>query len=370
MAYGELRFLYENLISSASMLTLSSHADGRLSSVVKDGDGSATMLAYGPYQGEIDLYYTIEIDSVSAGAELGYATFRWRTSNTAVGTWEQTGVTTQTTPAIALSADGLGTNIKVSFAGGDGDDFEVGDKWHFDTRANYGSERLLDRNRNTYWQSSGIVTEHIVIDYGAATQFTAVLICDHNLTDSAVVKIQANASDSWGSPSYDNTISTITDPLIVYADQTYRYNRWYFEDSTNPDGCIKIGNIMHTTYLALEQCNAWWGSGHTPGLKLQESESEPGYVRRYLYASQNGLALDMGETLSSNDVDSLIAMQEAIIDTATHQILPLWVHLFYDETDTLRLMDWRNIADWQRQYAAYLLNSGTSLTFNEVVKTE
>lgn len=370
--YGALRLFYENLITAVSEITLSSQAAGRRSGSSKSGDGSATMEIYGSFAGEFDLSYEIECDSIAGGADVGEATIRWRTSNTTSGSWEQTGITTATTPYIALSSDGLGTGIQISFVGGVGNDFAVGDTWKFECRATYGGDRLIDRNRNTYWKSTGITSESIVIDYGGATEVTGVVLQDHNFTGSAVVKFQANASDSWGSPSYSNTFSAVSgsipDPLYLYPAQTYRYNRWYFEDTTNTDGYLRVGNIMHADYLELENINADWGSTDSPGLKLQDNESMSGVLRRYLYAQQRMLTLQFGEVFSNDDVDSLITMQEALLNVTTHQIDPLWVHLFSDSGDYLWLMHWLNVDDWTRAFRSYLLNSGVSLLMAEAVK--
>lgn len=368
MAYGQLRFIYDNLITSVSMLTLSSQANGRISGAKKIGSGSAIMGIFGSFQGAFDLSIYIEVDSISVGTSVGQATISWRTSDTPEGEWEQTGVVTATSPAMPLSADGLGTNLSINFTGASGADFALGDNWQFEARATYGGERLLDRNRNTYWKSTGITSENILVNYGTATQVTAAVLHDHNLTDAAVVKFQANATDSWGSPSVDYTFASITPALVYYLDATYQYNRWLIVDTTNPDSFLRVGNICHAEYLALEKINAEWGSQQTPGLRLQENESEPGVLRRYLYASRNDLTLNFGRTLSNADISTIVTMQEALADTDTKQVLPLWLHLFYDQSETLRLMDWRNISEWQRTYSSYLLNSDTSLIFNEVVK--
>ena len=366
--YGELRLLYDNLITGVSQLTLSSQADGFISGTKKTGTGSARMDVYGPFRGALDLSYEIVCDSVAAGVSVGQATIKWRTSNTAAGTWEATGVTTATSPAIALSADGLGTNITISFVGSVGDDFAVGDRWIFEARALYGGERLLDRDRNTYWKATGDTLESIIIDHGSAKQVTGVLLHDHNISDGATVKFQANATDAWGSPSYSTTFSTITDPLYLYLDETYRYNKWEIADPGNTDGYIQVANIMETAYLTLEKVNAVWGAQQRNGLQLQSNESEAGILRRYLYAQRKSLEIEFGPTFSNNDVDSIATMQETLINLMTKQVAPLWVHLFSDMAAYIFLMDWQNINEWTRVFSSYLLNSGTVLSFDEVVK--
>jgi len=366
--YGALKLLYDNLITGVSQMTLSSWDDGFVSGTKKTGTGSARMTVYGPFQGAFDLSYEIVCDSIAAGVGVGSATIKWRTSNTAAGTWEQTGVTTATTPKIALSADGLSTNITLSFVGSVGNDFAVGDRWIFEARSTYGPERLIDRDRNTYWKSTGCSAESIIIDHGSAKNITGVLLQDHNISSGATVKFQANATDSWGSPSYSNTFSSITDPLYLYLDQTYRYNKWDIVDSANTDGYIQAANIMHTVALSLEAVNAVWGSSQNMGLQLQDNESEAGILRRYLYAQRQSLEAAFGDVFVNDDVDALVTMQEALLDTTTHRVSPLWVHLFSDVDSFLRLMDWRNINEWSRVFSSNLINSGTTLIFDEVVK--
>ncbi len=366
--YGALRLLVSNYITAASQITLSSQANGSIGGVVKSGSGVARMTVSGPYQGAYDLTFEVVCDSVSAGASVGEATIKWRNSLTADGAWEQTGITTQTTPAIALSADGLGTNLSISFVGSVGDDFALGDSRKFVVKANYGPERMIDRNRNTAWRSTGVAQETITIDNGSAVNTTCALLHDHNLTDTATVTLEANATDSWATPSFSESITTITDPLYAYIDESYRYFRWVLVDSANTDGYIQAANIMHTAYDSLEKQNGIWGSSEIPGMNIQGNESLPGVVRRYWYANQQNLTLNFGETLSNNDVDELIEIQQTLKNADTKRLLPLWVHFFSDISESLRLMHWVNIGQWKRTYRSVLLNSNTSLIFDEAPK--
>jgi len=368
MAYGELRLLYNTLITSHAMLTTSSHANGSVSGASKIGDGVAILTISGSFAGNFDLLYTLEIDSVTAGAEVGQATFRWRTSDTASGAWEETGVVTRTTPAYALSADGLGGGLSVAHTGKTGVDFAVGDVWQWNCRASYGSERILDRDRMTKWRSTGITTENIVIDLGSAQNATALVIHDHNFTDAASVKLQENATDAWGAPSYDSGDITIQDPLFLYFDQTYRYHRILMADATNTDGYLEFANLFDGTYTTFDQVNAWWGSAQSDGYVLQQNQSEAGVRRRYAYAKQRKLSLDFGNTVSNDDIDLFITIQEALINLTTHRVSPLWIHLFNDEPDKLNLMEWDNLEEWSHEYFRYLLSSGVTLEASEVVK--
>jgi len=368
MAYGNLRFLYNNLIPDYSALTLSTQATGRYSDSSKVGSGVATLAITGSFAAAFDLNYELEIDSIAGGTEVGQSTFKWRTSDTAAGAWEETGVVTRTTPAYALSADGLGGGLSVAHTGATGSDFIIADSWQWDARATYGTERPLDRNRMTTWRTTADTSETIIINLGSAQAVTAFILQDHNLSAGATCNLQGNASDSWGSPSYDSGNITIQEPLYLYLSETYQYWRILITDAANPDGYVEAANIFLGTYLELEQVNAWWGSSQVDGYTIQANTSEPGVFRRYAYGSQKKLSLDFGNVVSNNDIDSFIALQAALVNTTTHRVLPLWVHLFQDEADTLTLMEWADLGEWEHTYFQYLLNSGVTMNLEEVIK--
>jgi hypothetical protein len=368
MAYGALRLLYANYITAASMMTASTWATGRVSGSAKIGTGVATMEISGSYAGAYDLSYLAEIDNVSGGTEIGEATFAWR-NNLTSGSWEETGVLTRTSPAYALSADGLSTDLSIAHTGGIGDDFALDDSWQWEARAIYAVKNLIDLNRMTTWRSTS-TADTITINLGSAQTPAVFLIQDHNLTSSATVKLQGNASDSWGAPSFDYTFSTIEDALIYYftATQNYQYWRLDISDATNPDGYIEIALMYLGTYTQLNKINAEWGSSEVPGALLQNNVSESGVTRRYYYAAQTKLNLNFGNTLNNADVTTIVSMQSNLIDTSTKRVFPFWVHQFYDQNETARLMDWMNLGSWTREYFAYLLNSGVTFELSEVVK--
>jgi hypothetical protein len=74
---GKARFLYNNLITSESIITISSLRSGVVTSALKSGTGSAILNPSGNYSGGVDLEYIVEIDSIAGGAEVGQATFKW-----------------------------------------------------------------------------------------------------------------------------------------------------------------------------------------------------------------------------------------------------------------------------------------------------
>ena len=108
------------------------------------------------------------------------------------------------------------------------------------------------------WRTTGKASENIVFDLGTATKITAFSMFTFNLPASATVPLQANASNSWGSPSYSHALTIATDadgavlPRIVYfLDQTYRYWRVLLADSGNTATYLQIGRIAAGEYYEL-----------------------------------------------------------------------------------------------------------------------
>ena len=105
------------------------------------------------------------------------------------------------------------------------------------------------------WRTTGKASENIVFDLGSAKQITVFSMFTFNLTSSATVTLQANASNSWGSPSYSqaltmatNADSEVLERVVFFLSQTYRYWRVTLADAGNSDSYLQIGRIAAGTY--------------------------------------------------------------------------------------------------------------------------
>ena len=105
------------------------------------------------------------------------------------------------------------------------------------------------------WRTTGKASENIVFDLGTATKITVFSMFTFNLTSAATVTLQANASDSWGSPSYSQVLTIATDAdsavhqrIVFFLDQTYRYFRLLLADAGNADTYLQIGRIAAGEY--------------------------------------------------------------------------------------------------------------------------
>jgi len=354
MAYGAHRFLYDNFLNEAT-LTPSSQAAGQIAGTLKTGTGSATMKASGSFTGVNDLITTVQIDDVSAGKEIAQATFRWRTNETASGTWEASGVPTAET-FTTIGTDGK----KVAWDPGSGDDFELNDSWNFWAYATFSPQNLIDLDRDIYFKSSA-ANYNIVADLGSAKNVKACVLLD--TTIGATVTLEGNTSDAWGAPAFSQVLSSPGNNAIVdYIDETYRYWRLVVANG------LEIANWYLGDYLQLAETWAKtpWGSGITTQRNMDDSRSASGIRRQYIYNTQDIFSLTF-PFLTRADKDSLRTMWDSVYDVDTGQVLPLFIHYFFDESDTMRLC--RIIADFEASFFRYQIDRLASINFEEVPRT-
>jgi len=114
------------------------------------------------------------------------------------------------------------------------------------------ASNLYDPYLTSFVLFTGNTSEWCMIDAGAGNTFdiTAVGIAGHNFTSSAVIKIQGNATDSWGAPSFEETITYREGTIYHFtaSKQTYRFIRLLVADTTNPDN-LEIGYLSFDEYV-------------------------------------------------------------------------------------------------------------------------
>jgi len=96
--------------------------------------------------------------------------------------------------------------------------------------------------------------ESLIFDLSSAKKVEAILIDAHTLTaGDSTIKIQGNASDSWGAPSFSENITYAAGRILHYfaSSQTYRYWRFTFTKSASGEtrdiGRVFLGSILEMT---------------------------------------------------------------------------------------------------------------------------
>jgi len=117
---------------------------------------------------------------------------------------------------------------------------------------------LNDSRLSRYGKTVDVNDEWIKFTYAAAIDVDVVGIFENNFMPGATVKIQANATDVWISPSIDQALTYTKDDKASIdlgrdvgiwsyqfsSTESYKYWRLSVDDPTNPDGYIKIGFIF------------------------------------------------------------------------------------------------------------------------------
>ncbi len=107
--------------------------------------------------------------------------------------------------------------------------------------------------------------ETITLDLGSAKDVTSVILLDHTLTaGDTLIKLQGNATDSWGSPSFSQTLTWAAGTISqVFSTQTFRYWRIIFTKSsagvTRDIGRVFLGTYYETTE-APDYAGLNWGT--------------------------------------------------------------------------------------------------------------
>lgn len=118
----------------------------------------------------------------------------------------------------------------------------------------YPVSNLLSQRVAKAFRTQDASAQTVVFDLGTAQNVNTIAIIGHNLTASATLTIEANAADSWGSPSVSTSLTYIDGPIIKYlsSSESYRYWRLSIDDATNTDGYISLGVVWLGEYLTID----------------------------------------------------------------------------------------------------------------------
>lgn len=114
----------------------------------------------------------------------------------------------------------------------------------------YGIDSLYDIRLSKLFKFSGITSCWLKV----STPMTAdrLFIANHNFTSSVVITLEGNDTDSWGAPSFQETVTYQED--IIYHDfasSTYNYWRITIEDGTNTDSTLYMGYMFLGEYFQM-----------------------------------------------------------------------------------------------------------------------
>lgn len=333
---GNARILYDNFITSSSMITASSMATGYLSTAMKIGTGSVSITITGEYVGANDLEFVASIDTIAGGTEVGQSTFKW--SDSGGVSWDATGTLTSSTATL------LNNNVYVAWEHAADADFASGDTWYFKVRSPFGIGKLLDLDRDHRYRSQKIFAVNtMTIDIGTEQAVNALVIYDHNFSSDATVHLwgddAATFDSATGSPQVDETITITSGKILHYlatSDRTKRYWRLRMQDLDNSDGYIEIGELYLGSYLELSRN---FSNGYTRTYKiLKDSNSTPYGIEwdRY-YNTQTVFSIDF-KNLTSTDVTNMKTLLDTISSRTNGTIKAFWFNVDSSDTEDFYLV--------------------------------
>ena len=329
------RFLYNNLITSETMITVSSLRTGLVTAALKEGTGSATLNPSGSFSGATDLEYTIEIDSVAGGAEIGQATFRWSDGS---GGWNASGVLTS---AVNIT---LNNGVQINWTAGAGADFVIADTWYLKGVNLFNAGKMIDLDRDHRYRSWVLEAPNtITIDLATAQEVKAFILYDHNLSSTATITLQGDAAATFdsdgGNPQFTEAVTWGLDKILHYLSTatTKRYWRIRINDvAGNADGFIEIGELFLGSYIELSR-NYAIGFRRTKDLIVTSNRTPYGVGRDHFYNVATNFDINFRVMLAA-DITLLEAMITAITDRSAGTYDPFWFDEDPDEADKIWMM--------------------------------
>lgn len=152
------------------------------------------------------------------------------------------------------------------------------------------ASNLTNQLRSKRFRTTSKSTQNIVFDLGSAQVVNSFIMLlpkegDINLTESATIKIQANATNSWGAPSVDVTLTYDSDfrQLSYYwtSDQTYRYWRLTVNDGSAVANYVEIGKIILGDSVDIPGLQNGFAMDKIDGTKKISNEYGTGYFDEY-----------------------------------------------------------------------------------------
>lgn len=154
--------------------------------------------------------------------------------------------------------------------------------------SNFPASNLRHPFRSKRWRSAaGVTTANVVFDFQTIEPVDSVVILwpkedGIRLTGSAVIRIQANATNVWTSPALNQAL-TVDNYYSVAShffstDQNYRYWRLVITDTGNPWGYVEAGVVWIGKSLELQPAQ----NGFSFGLSDRSSVSSTDFGHEYV----------------------------------------------------------------------------------------
>lgn len=112
---------------------------------------------------------------------------------------------------------------------------------------------VQDQRLSTVWRSTTPTAQTVIINLGSAIDINTAAILAHNISSSATITIDANTTNSWGSPATTKTIIYNAGIMLnFFTSVSYQWWRFSIDDPTNSDGYIQVGRLWLGNYIDID----------------------------------------------------------------------------------------------------------------------
>uniref|UniRef100_A0A6M3INJ7 Uncharacterized protein n=1 Tax=viral metagenome TaxID=1070528 RepID=A0A6M3INJ7_9ZZZZ len=115
--------------------------------------------------------------------------------------------------------------------------------------------RAVNDSVGKYWRTSSDTGQWWKNNLGAATQLRGFGAFGINWTAADTIYLEAHASDSWGTPTYQTLLTVPVDSdsvalkrVVKYFDKTLQWWRVTLDNAAHPDGYFQTGRLVGFDY--------------------------------------------------------------------------------------------------------------------------
>jgi hypothetical protein len=201
------------------------------------------------------------------------------------------------------------------------------------------------------WKTTVATDSWAVIDFGAAQAVDLVGVIACNV---ATVRIQGNATDSWGSPSYNSGDLTVSQNpwngryqlVNIPSGFTYRYLRLFIPTQTPVDGAsvFSVGGLWAGVRVSAAEHFRWGAQFTTVHPRLDVGPDHHGWRQR----------LRQGEPLVR--IDCAIPAQTDAAQPARNDALDTWAGLQQQMWEAGHFLLFSNVVDDAQGWVMRLMN--------------
>jgi hypothetical protein len=110
---------------------------------------------------------------------------------------------------------------------------------------------VQDQRLTTKWHSNSATTQTVIFTFASssATIINTAAIISHNIISGTSVLIEANDTNSWGTPSFSTTMTVIEGEMMLksFANISNKYWRFYINQ-----GSLEIGRLWLSNYITID----------------------------------------------------------------------------------------------------------------------